>query len=68
MGWGWGSLFDLLHHRLQRSPSLALANNIDRACVFGVNIARWLSGLIRLKEKGNVSSVAVEAIDRRGDR
>lgn len=45
-----------------------LANNIDGACVFGVNIARRLSGLITLKEEGNVSSVAVEAIDRRGDR
>lgn len=70
--WGGSSLCDPLHRRLhscpQHSLSLMLANNIDGACVFGVNIARRLSELITLKEEGNVSSVAVEAIDRWGDR
>lgn len=44
------------------SPSLTLANNIDRARVFSVNIAQRLSGLIRQKDEGNVSSVAARPL------
>lgn len=63
---GWRSVCDLLRrhlqHRPQRSPSLALANNIDSVCLFSVNIAWRLSGLITHKDEGNVSSVAVRPL------
>lgn len=47
---------------LQRCPFSRAANNIDLPSpyLFGVNIAPPLSGLITLKDEGNVSSVTVK--------
>lgn len=50
------------HRLLQHSPFSRAANNIDlpSSYLFSVNIAPRLSGLITLKDEGNVSSVTVK--------